>query len=87
MLEDYVAGVLQGILIYEANTSRSSLDLLIRYRDAFTTYDLGMQYGARLFHYLDRHWVNANHCETGVHTYILRRIFFETLKIFGMNII
>ncbi|CAM9475435.1 unnamed protein product, partial [Choristocarpus tenellus] len=65
MLEMYVAGVLKGLLTFDNATNRSSTDLLVRYRIAFTNYSTGMRYGAELFMYLDRHWINTNHCETG----------------------
>jgi Cullin family len=65
VLEEYVDGVLQGLLAFEACTAHSSLDLLVRYRDAFENYNVGMQYGSKLFTYLDRHWIETHHSETG----------------------
>jgi Cullin family len=65
VLEEYVDGVLQGLLAFEVCTAHSSLDLLVRYRDAFENYNVGMQYGSKLFTYLDRHWIETHHSETG----------------------
>jgi hypothetical protein len=93
VLEDYVDGVLQGLLAYEACTSHCSLDLLSRYRDAFDNYATGMHYGSQLFAYLDRHWVATNHCEMGrspqdgVYTVyemalvVWKELAFESLKV------
>ncbi|KAG5180870.1 Cullin [Tribonema minus] len=93
VLEDYVDGVLQGLLAYEACTAHCSLDLLARYRGAFDNYATGMGYAADIFSYLDRHWVATNHCETGrspqdgVYTVyemalvVWKELAFESLKV------
>lgn len=64
-LEYYVAGVLKGLLAFDNATAHSYTELLVRYRTSFHNYSVGMQYGSELFSYLDRHWINTNHCETG----------------------
>lgn len=65
-LELYVAGVLKGLLAFDNATAHSYTELLVRYRTSFHNYSVGMHYGSNLFKYLDRHWINTNHCETGV---------------------
>lgn len=65
-LELYVAGVLKGLLAFDNATAHSYTELLVRYRTSFHNYSVGMHYGSHLFKYLDRFWINTNHCETGV---------------------
>ncbi|CAN0343755.1 unnamed protein product, partial [Discosporangium mesarthrocarpum] len=65
MLRMYVSNILKGLLSYEHATTRGATDLLVRYQAAFTSYSVGMSYGAEIFKYLDRHWIFTNHCETG----------------------
>ncbi|CAM9416688.1 unnamed protein product, partial [Ectocarpus fasciculatus] len=65
-LELYVAGVLKGLLAFDNATAHSYTELLVRYRTSFHNYSVGMHYGSDWFKYLDRHWINTNHCETGV---------------------
>lgn len=61
-----MAGVLKGLLAFDNATAHSYTELLVRYRSSFHNYSVGMHYGSNLFKYLDRHWINTNHCETGV---------------------
>lgn len=61
-----MAGVLKGLLAFDNATAHSYTELLVRYRTSFHNYSVGMHYGSNLFKYLDRHWINTNHCETGV---------------------
>jgi hypothetical protein len=65
MLIEYVEGVLGELQAYEKSTGHGGIDLLIRYRDSFENYSTGMKYGSELFKYLDRQWINTNHCDTG----------------------
>lgn len=61
-----MAGVLKGLLAFDNATAHSYTELLVRYRTSFHNYSVGMHYGSDWFKYLDRHWINTNHCETGV---------------------